>query len=456
MSRRAFWIALATATLVRVAALPLPGTGDVRVWKVWSFAASKDVTSVYGVGGDPPVRGVLHFGREYTTVDYPPVALYELAAVGVVYRELVPGFFNDWRLTVAVKLPGFLAGLALTWLLYRFTRATVSEAAARWGATAFWLNPATLLNAEVLGYLDPLVMLPAVAAFLLLFRGRSVAAGAALAVALLTKPQAMLVVPAFALAAWHRGRAGTTSRAAAGITATLALALAPFVAVGAVPNLLLAFGSWAGRRDILSGYAANLWWVVTWLARAPNMVPEFGFPGAYLAPVQRILAISTFVEGGLPNPRPVATALVVVAVAWACWQARRARALENHLLLAAFTVHAFFCLAVSVHEHHMMLMVPLLVLAAALRPELRRLCCAVSAVCALNMNLFYGISSGWGWAVPRTLTPIDLSVMLAMANLGLLAWHARVLRTMSLAGHTGDSSAVTLGTRAPAEALPRG
>jgi len=51
----------------------------------------------------------------------------------------------------------------------------------------------------------------------------------------------------------------------------------------------------------------------------------------------------------------------------------------------------------------------------------------VSAICALNMNLFYGIGMGWGWAVPRTLTPIDLSVLLAAVNLGVLGWSARVL-----------------------------
>jgi hypothetical protein len=46
---------LAVGLLVRVLALPLPGTEDVNVWKVWSYAASRDVTSVYGIGGNPPV-----------------------------------------------------------------------------------------------------------------------------------------------------------------------------------------------------------------------------------------------------------------------------------------------------------------------------------------------------------------------------------------------------------------
>ena len=40
--------------VVRLAALPLPGTEDTGTWKIWMFAASSAVTSVYGVGGDPP------------------------------------------------------------------------------------------------------------------------------------------------------------------------------------------------------------------------------------------------------------------------------------------------------------------------------------------------------------------------------------------------------------------
>ena len=70
---------------------------------------------------------------------------------------------------------------------------------------------------------------------------------------------------------------------------------------------------------------------------------------------------------------------------------------------------------------------PLLALAAALDPSLRRLWMGVSLVCALNLNLFYGISIGWGWAIPRRATLIDASVVLAVANLALLAWHARIV-----------------------------
>ena len=60
--------------------LPLDGTEDVFVWKTWSYGAlNQGVTQLYGVGGSPPTRGLVHWGNRATTVDYPPMALYELA-----------------------------------------------------------------------------------------------------------------------------------------------------------------------------------------------------------------------------------------------------------------------------------------------------------------------------------------------------------------------------------------
>ena len=74
----------------------------------------------------------------------------------------------------------------------------------------------------------------------------------------------------------------------------------------------------------------------------------------------------------------------------------------------------------------MMLAVPLLALAAALRPGLRPLFDLVSAVVALNMNLLDGLGYGFGGGIPRGLLVIDLSVLLAVANVATLVWHGRI------------------------------
>jgi hypothetical protein len=420
--------ALAAATIIRAAALPLPGTEDMGVWKIWSFAGSRDVLGMYGVGGDPPERRLLEFRRRYTTVDYPPVALYEMAIAGAIYGRVLPDFPDDWRLNVGVKLPGFLAGIVLTVVLFvGLHRITGSRDVGLWAAAAYWCNPATILNGEVLGYLDPLMLAPAVTSLIALHLGAPIWAGGLFAAALLTKPQALLFGPAFVLAAWHTGGLRRLRLAAAAGAAWLVVGLLPYLLVGAGRNMLLAFGSWQARRDILSGNAANLWWIATWLARAQNLIPLFGVPGAYLQRVHRILAISSWMEMGLPNPRPAGQALVVAATIWAFWRTRRSAHPPVHFALAAFTTQAFFTLGVSVHEHHLMSAVPLMAVAGALDIRFRPVFYTVSGIAALNMNLFYGIGLGWGWAVPRELTGVDLSVILAFVSLAALMWHARVL-----------------------------
>jgi hypothetical protein len=430
---------------IRLAALPLRGTEDVLTWKIWMIGASKNVATVYGVGGQPPVRGELRWLHHTTTVDYPPVALYELGAAGLVYRVFDPQFADRPALTAAVKIPGLLFGIALTLLLWwSVRRFTGNDLHARWTALAYWVNPATVMNAEVLGYLDPLMMLPAIASLVLLHLGAPAWAGASLAVAMLTKPQALLVAPVLMVAAWRTGGRRTAIEAAIGGALTAALIFLPYAMIGALPNVWLAFGSFYARRDILSGYAANIWWIANYVLRAWYQIPRLGVAGGFLAPVRRIMAISTFREVGFPNPRPFGTVLVGAAALWALWRIRRAGTLAVHALSAAFLVHAFFVLSVGVHEHHMMLAVPLLALAAGLRPALRPLFWIVSAIVALNMNLFYGISLGAGWSIPRGILLIDLSVLLSCANVAALVWHARILAreaASALAYATGDSSA---------------
>jgi hypothetical protein len=155
-------------------------------------------------------------------------------------------------------------------------------------------------------------------------------------------------------------------------------------------------------------------------------VSELGWR-AYLQVVPRPLAISRFRELGYPDPRPICGAAVALVTLWATWIASRARTLATSAALAAFTVHAFFVLNVGAHENHQLLEIPLLVLAAALMPGFRPLFIVVSAIVTLNINFYYGISLGWGWAIPRQITGIDVSVALAIVNVAALGWFAALL-----------------------------
>jgi 4-amino-4-deoxy-L-arabinose transferase-like glycosyltransferase len=422
-----FLAALLIGLALRAATLPLPGHEDVVTWKIWSYGAAHDVTAMYGIGGTPPTRGVVTWGERWTTVDYPPMFLYEYAIVGRIFQRVFPSFPDSTALLVAVKLPVLLANIGVTALLFFVARRIAGDAAARWAALAYWLNPATLFGGEMLGYVDPLYTLPSLAGLALAYFGRPWAAGALIGVAIATKPQGILIGPAFALLLWQSGGVEDLARAAATFAAAVALIVLPFYLRGAVPNMWLAFGSFEWRRDTMSAYAANIGWIVNWWLRSRFGVPELG-ARAFLQMVPRPLAISRFRELGYPDPRLPGHLAVLAATGWAVWRARRVRDLAVAAAVGAFTIDAFFVLSVNIHEHHQLFAIPLLVLAGALRPGFRPLCVVLSAIVALNINAIYGFGLGIGWAVPRTITGIDLTVLLAFVNIGVLIWFARIIQ----------------------------
>jgi hypothetical protein len=428
---RRFAAALALGLVIRAATLPLPGHDDIITWKIWSYAAAHDVTSMYGIGGTPPTRGVVTWGDARTTVDYPPFFLYEYAIVGWIYGALFPAYPDGLALLVAVKLPVLLANMALTGLLFfAVRRVSGRDQPARWAALAYWLNPATIFGGELLGYVDAVCFLPAIAGLVLAYFGRPWLAGVLVGIAVATKPQGILIGPALVVVLWQLGGLPSLMRAGITFCSTLVLVALPYYVKGALPNMWLAFGSFGERRDTMSAYAANLGWIINWWLRGWLAIPTMGVR-AFLQRVPRPLAISRVRELGYPNPTPIGRAAVVAAAAWAMWTTRRSRDLALAAAVGAFTVHAFFVLATGMHEGHQLFEVPLLVVAAAIRPRLRAVFVVVSGIVSLNINYLYGFGRGIGWMVPPMITGIDLSVLLSFFNIGALFWFARRLRSES-------------------------
>ena len=154
--------------LIRAAALPGPGTGDLTIWKVWSYnAARHGVGEMYGVGGTPPERRELDVCRRDRHG--------RLSAARAVSSSASPDnaywiwshrrFPNATPLNAFVKLPGLAAEIGLVAAAVRAgPRRAWASTAARLAAAAYWLNPAALFDASILGYLDAQYVLPAVAA----------------------------------------------------------------------------------------------------------------------------------------------------------------------------------------------------------------------------------------------------------------------------------------------------
>ena len=439
MSRSQFATIVLAGALIRGAALPGPGTGDLTIWKVWSYnAARKGVGEMYGVGGTPLERRELDYAGATAVVDYPPLALYELGAAGRAYWIWSHRRFpNATALNAFVKLPGLAAEIGLVLLLFTLVRAHLGVMAARLVAAAYWLNPAALFDASILGYLDAQYALPAVAALAAAALGWPTLAGALIAAAILTKAQGLFIAPAVAVAIWTTGgaarRIARVWSAVAGGAAVSIAVVAPVVAAGGWPNMLQALGRLA-HHDMLSANATNLWWVIGYVLRVRYSVHDVGGWAAVTAPA-KILGIQRVIDIGYPDPRTIGIALTIVAATWALWTVYAAPrtphpAPDLWLLagLGAFLVHAYATLSAQVHENHLFAAVPLLVLASAGRRAFWPICLGVSAVVALNLNLFYGFGDGIGFALPRAITIVDLTVIVALVNCSLFVWHAAVLK----------------------------
>ncbi len=417
---------------IRIALLPLPGSPDVGSWKAWSFAASTDATSVYGVGGNPPERRLIHWRGIKSTTEYPPLALYELAIAGRVYRAIDPAFNDSRLLTAIVKMPGIAAELAAVLALFVWGRKVLGPKPAIWTALAIWMNPAIILNGAALGYLDAQMAVPALLALVAAAARLPALAGALIAAAVLTKAQALFVAPAIVFAAMSdKNAAGFRSRSvdtqnrrtllwllAGAAAATMAIVL-PIVIRGAGPSMVQAIGRLAAH-DMLSGNALNAWWLVTWVVRASYGL-ELGWFEAFTMPV-RILGRSRFMEIGYPDPKLIGTAIVALLIGWRLWRSTRGRTMAGWAATAGWCVFAYFMFGAQVHENHLYLAVPFFALAGGLDRQFRGVFYMISLICALNMYVFYGLGEGWPPLIRRTWTVVDLTVILSLMNLAAFGW----------------------------------
>jgi hypothetical protein len=406
---------LVAGVLARLAVLAWPGTGDVRDWEVESVAASRDLTAFYGLNGQPRVDAT-RVPDQVGDLLYPPIAEAEFAVVGHAYHALGRTALHSRLLTALVKLPGLAAELIFAGVLLWWRVPAGSGDHVRAAALAFWLNPVVWLAGSALGYADAQMAVPAVLGMLAASCGRNVLAGALVAIAALTKPQALLVVPAIVIMIRARPRRlSALIRFALAAGAASLTVLLPFLLRGAGPNLVNMARGFVSH-DMLSGNAANVWWIVSWAGRTVYHAAADGWWAAITKPMS-IVRISQWTEFGYPNPRVVGWLMVGACWLWGLWLGRRGVSLAGGLVFGAWTVYAYAMFAPQVHENHLYLAVICLTVAAALDRRVRAHWLATSAVFGLNLYLFYGLGNGAPPRVDPAWTGIDMTVLLAAASL---------------------------------------
>jgi hypothetical protein len=416
--------ALIVGVLLRLLILPIGVPAVDDSWRAWSYhGALRGPWNLYGPRGH-----TVRFAGIDVPVVYPPLALDELAIVGRVHMATHgQRFENGVALTRTIKTAIVLLDAALAMLLFVAVGRASGRSRAWWAAIACWINPAALMI-TTLGYIDVFVAIPAVGAVVAGSAGRPWVAGALFAAAVATKPQGLFVAPVVALALWNAGdpdtRAVRLRDAAAAAAIAAAIIAAPVVAVGKLYEMLRSIAVLAGH-DMLSALAFNLWWIVSYLFMATAARGD-GLRAALTTPAE-IVTHGYAMAHGLPHPRLIASILLAGAVVWAIKTAWHARDLGLQAALGAFIVVAYFTLSVQVHENHFFLALPLLAIAAALRPAFAPVFAGLSIAFALNLYLPFGVHGDGPPRVVTSLTVIDPGVIVSVIVCALFARLAVVL-----------------------------
>jgi hypothetical protein len=444
--RRVVAAAFVAGLVVRVWALPLWGTFDNEVQKAWSArAATAGLADIYGPSDrelvalararDGAVLGQLatmpypktrfEWGTATYFVDYPPGSVLVLWAAGEAYARVAPGLPNRRGFNAAINVAPLLASLAIAALLF----ASAPRPLGGVRALAFWLNPAVILAAPVLGYQDTIFAAFALAAVTAMVAGRLAAATVLVVLSGLVKPQGVLLLPTLAVLLVRDGRPAVWLKAALGGLAASAAVLAPWWTQG---HLLSALDGC--RRPLGQGTLAplgyNVWWIAGWIQR-------WGDRGPW--PLAEIVTIDEFGAWAGFDPRLVSRVLLLVAtVAVVAFLACRLRAGGIGArswaipLSVVLQVHAYALVGTSVHENHTFLAVVLAPLLVGAWPRSNAVLAGTSGFLLANLFLAAGfgrrITSQRFLQALRAAPGLDLTVAVAAAHavlVGLLAaWAA--------------------------------
>jgi dolichyl-phosphate-mannose-protein mannosyltransferase len=371
--RRADRLILAAAVIgglaVRVALLPSEGLrGDLDQFVGWvHHIATRGLGSLYA-------------GTDAGPVTFGPVMAYVwsgLAAVQPAFATVTDS--SDPAIRALMKVPASLADFGSAAVVVYALRDRP-----RWAAVAgaaLLLVPATWYVSAWWGQYESIFALSGLAAVVAATRGRPGVAAALVALALMTKPQAVAFLVPFAAWFWATGGWRGIVRAAV-IGAVVAVVVwLPFVPSGGPAGYLRNLGVYQNEIfNVLSLRAWNAWWLVQEAGGGGFIRDDVAFAG----PVT------------LRHVGYLVTALLSLLIARAVVRDPRPRTLILSVVASVLVV--FTCMT-QMHERYAFAAVPVLLL---LSPEARprTLWVALAVVFSLNLVAAVPATPGLGALIP--------------------------------------------------------
>ncbi|MEA5047669.1 MAG: glycosyltransferase family 39 protein [Eubacteriales bacterium] len=187
--------------------------------------------------GNMVLDGTASFYTSGAFADYPPGYMYICGALAWICRALGLSYGSD-AMALIFKMPSTIADLVSAYLVYRIARGQkMGERGALTMAGIFAFCPALMFVSGAWGQIDSLLALLLMLVIWLLQSDRRILAGAVYGVAILTKPQALMLGPVFAVAfitdiavakqAWKKRLLQTALAVLAAVAALFVLSL-PF------------------------------------------------------------------------------------------------------------------------------------------------------------------------------------------------------------------------------------
>ncbi len=368
---------LLAGLLLRGHWLATPGYNGMGVWKAWAYGTSQvGITGVYRLrqspepaltltslsdaftGRLPPIK--VGFPDRAFDPDYPPGTFYLLGLLASAYRTWIsPAFRDGPLLNLTIKLPLLLAELATSVLLGWAVGRRCGPGAGLTALASYWLNPAVLLGGSILAFLDAFYGLALVIGAIALLHGRLRGLWLGWALALALKPQALLLLPIVILLTSRAGpgRLVRYMMPAAGLLLAISL---PMLVSGHLLGLIAGVAGNA-HEGYVSANQFNIWWLWSYLYAHRH--------GHHQVAILQQEQVSGAIISQLRLWGWVLFALWTLFLSLGWWRRVRQTADDTlpggeAILLLALQLYGGVMLLTSMHENHLLGVLPLLALAA--------------------------------------------------------------------------------------------
>lgn len=371
-----YWLAtmILLGGLLRFLVAPSEGLkGDIATFEGWARSAA-----TFGVA-----QSYSEQLGDIMLPNYPPFSMLVIAGLGQVQETLFSPSLqqNPAASRVLIKTPAILADLLTAVVLFLVLNRSLGSRAARIGSAVYAFNPAVWYNSAVWGQMDSVFTLLILGALACAMGRRWAWCGIWAALALLTKAQAVIILPVLAVAMTYRWKALVPVATAA--LSTVAVVMLPFLLGGRLVQVLNVYLNSVGFYPVLTFNAYNIWYAL-YNGQQPESSLMFN----------------------LASYRSVGLAIFGAVTGWLLVSLRRTvrdifRSNEAGLLLVLVTsliAYAFFQFNTEMHERYLF---PFIALGLPLLFISRR---AAVYYCAASLLFFLNLLGVLPWtAIDRSL-----------------------------------------------------